>query len=287
MANNLENSRVDQGMTYSRIIFERGLEVSPARNSLKIAGDRNTWQSIFDLVRERYHVRPILITDLVPKLGGVGQGERHSVLAVDGQHLLSLRVGQLQLPQGLPEPTYISLLQHAMNLQYTAEAMVHHCRQLALAYVGICDDQVGIRTRFPIDQPASCFQGRSEGYHEFDALIGAARRTYESLRYILWPVFGSAGKDMPRKFETALKSCTRLPDVLRDRLEESWNLHGTRISEYRDCIHHNVPTTFGIETAFMKKLDCGAWSTQLRIPDNPEAKSKRKFVFDGGLDALT
>ena len=273
-------------MAYSRIIFERGLEVSSARNSLKIPSDQSAMPSLLNFVRTLYNVRPVVLTEVVPKLGG-GEQDRNLVVTVDGQDLLDLRVGKLQLPQGIQESTYISLLQHAMNAQYVAGAMVYHCQKLALVYADICDQLIGIRSVMPIDGEYSSFQGRSEGYYEFEALVTAARRTYDSLRYILWPVFGSGGGQMPSNFPKTIKSCTRLPNSLRDRLSASWASKGEKLTSYRHCIHHYVPVTFGIETASMRKVDCGSWSVQLRIPDNPEAKSTRQFDFAGGLDALT
>jgi hypothetical protein len=37
----------------------------------------------------------------------------------------------------------------------------------------------------------------------------------------------------------------------------------------------------------MQKLDGGVWSVLMRIPDNPEVKSRVAFTFAKGLDALT
>ena len=74
---------------------------------------------------------------------------------------------------------------------------------------------------------------------------------------------------------------------MRDILEESWQVYGERLTDYRDCIIHYTPIDFGMSTANMHKLDDGIWSVMMRIPDNPETKSKSAFTFAKGLDALT
>ena len=37
----------------------------------------------------------------------------------------------------------------------------------------------------------------------------------------------------------------------------------------------------------MKKLSGDVWSTSIFIPDNPEARSQKKFKFNSQIDALT
>jgi hypothetical protein len=59
------------------------------------------------------------------------------------------------------------------------------------------------------------------------------------------------------------------------------------LTDYRDCIIHNAPIDFGLGTGSMQKLDGGVWSVLMRIPDNPEVKSRAAFTFAKGLDALT
>jgi hypothetical protein len=59
------------------------------------------------------------------------------------------------------------------------------------------------------------------------------------------------------------------------------------LTDYRDCIIYNAPIDFGLGTGSMQKLDGGVWSVLMRIPDNPEVKSRAAFTFAKGLDALT
>ena len=165
--------------------------------------------------------------------------------------------------------------------------MVYHCQELSLLYSDICDTALEVRQVLAIEGNTFNLQGQSEAYYEFEALITAARRTYDALRYILWPVFGPGRGSTPSNFSKTLENCNRLTETLRDDLANSWMLHGEKLTAYRDCIQHYVPVTFGNETASLQRVDGGTWSVQLRIPDNPEAKSQRSFQFAGGLDALT
>jgi hypothetical protein len=43
----------------------------------------------------------------------------------------------------------------------------------------------------------------------------------------------------------------------------------------------------GLGTVMMKRLGDGVWRAWARIPDNPQARSKKKFTYTLGLDALT
>ena len=67
----------------------------------------------------------------------------------------------------------------------------------------------------------------------------------------------------------------------------SWNEWGERLTAYRDCMQHYVPVDFGLATVSMKEVLPGVWSASARIPDNPEARSKSAFKFQGRLDALS
>jgi hypothetical protein len=59
------------------------------------------------------------------------------------------------------------------------------------------------------------------------------------------------------------------------------------LTDDRDCIIHNAPIDFGLGTGSMQKLDGSVCSVLMRIPDNPEVKSRAAFTFATGLDGLT
>jgi hypothetical protein len=180
------------------------------------------------------------------------------------------------------------LMYDAHAVQYSAGALVHHVAGMVSAYEKVRDAFKDLRTipGATTDRRA-IFGSRPEPYYEFDALLGVVRRSYDSCRYLLWKCFGPTQGTLPRSFERALPHCERLDPAVRQRLERSWSAWGTRITAYRDCVHHYVPIDFGISSIFMEEPLAGVWGATARIPDNPEARSKHRFQFTGGLDALT
>lgn len=273
-------------MSVVRIIFEKGIEIGNAQNSIRLPVNGRPLVDLYAQVMKIYGVRPLLVTENVGGLAG-SPHERHLVLALDGQSILNVRLSSISLPKGLAESRYSKLLRPAMNIQYAAGAMVYHCEQLALLYASICDQACDYDKISGIECKAFDFQGQSAAYYEIDAMITSARRTYDSIRYILWPVFGLGGGQTPRNFIKTLDACNRMPARLREVLAQSWSLYGEKLTAYRDCIQHYVPISHGFQTACLEQVVGGYWSVCLRIPDNPEAKSQHSFCFPRGLDALT
>ena len=177
------------------------------------------------------------------------------------------------------------------NLIYIVGAVIYHCKQLADIYSNICKDYVKRYVNVDLagsrDEDEAMFGPQPTGYYEFDALITAAKRTYNTTRYILWKVFGPYDVSVPASFEKTLIKCNRLPSALAERLNMSWSRFGKKLTDYRDCIQHYISIDFWSSTVLMKRLQGGVWSTSLWIPDNPEAKSKGKFKFEERIDSLT
>jgi hypothetical protein len=273
-------------MTVTGILFESGLRVGQSVNSVKPSKGDLTFVELFAEIWNRYRVRPVLRTETISSFGSAPE-ERHTVFTLDAKELLNLRISELTTPQGLAEATYISLLRPMMNVQYTAGAMVYHCQELALRYAGLCHKASTLRRIMPIEGDVFTYQDASEGYYEVEALITAARRTFDALRYILWAVFGPGGGSTPSNFPKSLAGCVNLPDALRESLESSWSDYGERVTEYRDCLQHNVPVTSQLQHAMFRRIDEDHWSVRLPLPDNPEVKSQKAFTFAKNLDALT
>jgi hypothetical protein len=166
-------------VVYKRVVFERGLEIGAARNSLPLPSNVSSLADITAFVWANFKVRPILLTEEIPS-----RGDRHHILTTDSKNLLNILLGGLQAPTGLPENLYISIARPRLNLQYVAGALVYHCEQLALRYSAICD--LAVQDADPIHGGYFNLQGQDEAYYEFDSLVTAARRTYDSMRYILW-----------------------------------------------------------------------------------------------------
>lgn len=49
---------------------------------------------------------------------------------------------------------------------------------------------------------------------------------------------------------------------------------------------HYVPLNAGLETCWMEKFD-GLWGVNVRLPDNPDTKSRKQFNFSNGPEALS
>jgi len=176
---------------------------------------------------------------------------------------------------------------HAFDLEYLSAALVYHLEALARHYETIRDRFREIIPGASVSKEAN-YQNQPEPYFEFDAVITAARRAYNSCRYLLWQRWGPATYfPLPNSFSRTVSLCESLDSNLRADLLASWDQCGIKLTAYRDCMQHYVPVDFGLATVSMKEVLPGIWSASARIPDNPEARSKKAFRFQGRLDALS
>ena len=102
-------------MCITRIIFEKGIEVGTARNSVRMPTNGNTFAETFAQISQRYGVRPVLLTETVPRFGGSSR-QRHSVLSLNGRDQLNVLLSSLVLPRGAPQTMYVRLLRAAINI---------------------------------------------------------------------------------------------------------------------------------------------------------------------------
>lgn len=266
------------GLDISHIIFEKGLEVHRYEGG---------WRSIHNCqepvtcdpsrIFADYHLRPIVLTVNLPK------SSRYFLVPDSTGRLLEIEMSELT--QIAPFQNRLFVMQN-FDLSYTVGAVIHHCHQLAQAYVKVC--QEFSRIPFPSREISSpcVFSDQSEPYYEFAALITAARRFYTTARRPIWIAFGCGGS-IPSSFEKTVTRCTKMPSNLRQQLDQSWSLYGEKLKDYRDCIEHYTQLGDHIPFAFMEHLDKRLWTAWLRIPDNPQAKSIKNFHYDYKLDALT
>lgn len=278
-----------------QIIYERGLEIRLESDGLwyfqsvrgqKVTADPSTIENI-------YGVHPIVTT--VHVLSDVeGADYKDTFLVLPDGSLYELRLTDIHNELYGVGATYSErLIEQINNVIYTVEALSYHCRRLAECYSGICRDYADhVLSRLPdgSELEASGYGGYDEKPHyEFDALVTAARRSYDVMRYLLWNYFGSGGGSVPASFYRTLPLCTKLLPSLSSRLQQSWSQFGVKLTDYRDCIQHYVPIGPGSDSSHvqMTKLQGVAWSTSFYIPDNPEAKSKKHFRYTSSLDALT
>jgi hypothetical protein len=169
------------------------------------------------------------------------------------------------------------------GLQYLLEAVAYHCKRLAELYSDVCYMHDSIPWPEPKRTP-TLLGHAYDPWYEFDALITAARRTYNSMRGPVWNIFGKK-TDCPKKLTATLRECTNIPQPLKERIEESWNHYGERLKKYRDCIQHYESLDFAMGSIVVNRIENGPSTALVRIPDNPEANSKKNFRYELGLDA--
>ena len=265
-----------------RSVLEHGVELRSANEGWTVssapAGAGINFKSLSEAVAAHSPFRPVLVTEK-RNFGG----DLTLLLRCDAKELFGVCISDLMNRPLAPDTVY-----PVYHLSYLLGAVGYHCQRLAEIYADIARHYCQI-TQIPGhgDNDVATFGYQTEPYYEFEALIGAARRTYDSARYVLWRRFGSKKSSAPRSLERLLKAPTNMPDTLHQRLARSWQNFGVPLTNYRDCIHHYVPVDFGLASAFMRRHSSRAWTTTIRIPDNPEVRSKNQFTFALDRDALT
>jgi len=184
-------------------------------------------------------------------------------------------------------------LPHAVSMNYLLGAVVYHCKKLAEAYSQITQGYAKAvhlhNEQQPSDPSSEQFWAgnRVEPFYEFEAFIASVRRAYDSMRYIIWQALVSNKGSTPSSFPDTLKASTGLPDPLKARLYRSWAEFGEKATAYRDCILHYVPIGGGWSNVRVYRLSGGIWTCSVLLPDNPEARSIKKFTYNSNTDALS
>lgn len=279
----VQELRDTKHVTLIRVVYEFGLEATRQPRGWVVSSAEPSACQVFaspSAVSEALGRLPCLFTERFDD----GR-ERSLMLRADGRTPFAL--GVTELMTGSP---YADDIYHAHHIAYLVGAVAYHCERMAESYADICRQFAAISgvaasSPNPVSDRAT-FGYQAEPYYEFDAAITAARRAYDISRFLIWRRFGGAGS-MPSSFAKTLKTASGLTDDLRSRLEKSWTEFGERITDYRDCIQHYVPVDFGLASASMEKVDGAFWSVRIRIPDNPEARSKKAFTYAKGCDALS
>ncbi len=265
-------------MALIRIVYEFGVEAISQPDGWVVTsaerGDRRVFAGPAALTNT-LGLLPCVITERFES-----SHERSLLLRADSRTPFGLGVTELCTGSLLPEAVY-----HAHHIAYLVGAVAYHYERLAELCASICRRFASFPEPGP---PMDCasFSHEPEPYYEFDAAITAARRAYDASRYLLWKCYGGDGS-VPSSFARTLVACTRLTGDLRSRLEESWSKFGQQLTDYRDCIQHYVPVDFGLADAWMEKVAGTFWSVRIRIPDNPQARSKEAFEYTQGRDALS
>jgi len=292
-------------MNLVQVVFEKGVTLEYSSTGslyfLSVGKPHSSIPMTIGEFTEKYSIRPILITVCLSK------GMTKKYLLSTNQEL---GTKDFQLQQMIFDKQAIGILEVMMthllfdhlenlstisdslvgrlfNLQYVIGATIYHCKRLAEIYSHICHQFANLPTVVIKDSKSMIFGNFPDPLYEFDALITAARRTYDYTRYIIWDVFGPGGGSTPRSFPTTLPICENLPTSLAISLEDSWEKYGKKLKAYRDCIQHYSPLNHAISSNKMVRIEENVWSTSIFIPDNPDARSITKFRFADEIDALT
>jgi hypothetical protein len=208
----------------------------------------------------------------------------HDFLApvTPGQPVLELQVQQLAHDLLISVET--RFVAHVRNLAYIAEATTYHCSQLAAQYLTVLDTVTEGGRNLELFSEDFIFSGATSPYFEFDALITAAVRAYDTARFPLWAAYGHRGSP-PTNFERVVAR-VNAPTPLTATLADAVEVYN-RAKKYRDCLQHYAQ--FGARLPFsrIQLLKGQVWSAVVLLPDNPEAKSYDKFLYAKQIDALS
>ncbi len=268
----------------SRVIMERGVELRRMlSDTLPYEAYRATdeWEIIgksgpeivsYQQIREELRLSPILM-GIMPVIG-----EEHFLLAPDkGGPILDILLQELRKGSfKLGDKTQLGL-----SLSYISEATLYHARQLALSCTSLA--HTGAENS-PHESEDFILSGAVEPYFEFEALVTAAVRSFETSRYLFWNLYGT-NNSAPSNFDKTIEKCT-FPKEIEISISELSDVY-KRAKEYRDCVQHNAH--FGARLPFgrIQLYKNIAWSILVLLPDNPHDKSYKKFSFDTNKDALT
>ncbi|MBW2045590.1 MAG: hypothetical protein JRI96_12020 [Deltaproteobacteria bacterium] len=173
-------------------------------------------------------------------------------------------------------------------LYYLVGSAFYHCRRLAEEYCNTILSYLKIAKKIKVLQGKKppILMGQTAPYYEFDSLISSAIQALEISRYIIWRFFKHPReKTLPRSWKNLLQHI-KLPDDLRQKINNFQKQFGIKIKDYRDCIQHYIPLTGGFSNANINVEDRGVLKVYFFIPDNPEARSYKDFKFALKIDAL-
>jgi hypothetical protein len=170
------------------------------------------------------------------------------------------------------------------SLIYMMESSLYHCLALARWYSDECTRHSQWLLSFPADIDKQVFVP-NDPYYEFEALVTAIVRGYDTLRYALWKKWGGSGS-IPSSYGRVVDAMVGCPQEVTVRLQSSRDGAYSRAKDYRDCIQHYVDVGSS-SWAMMELLRESVWSVIVRVPDNPETRSSNRWVFSQNHDALT
>lgn len=201
-----------------------------------------------------------------------------TVVDRDGSSLNQRALQALDVPSAHRVADYYE----EQDLRYSLRSALYHLDRVIGFYVEKC------ALFEEMDHPVGTFSGNtheSRIYFEVDALLAAARRTYDFMANLLWKHYSPPGRTGRwRSIRTAVKSEGVLPPDVAEWLRDSWSEVGLTAGGYRDCLMHHAPLTNGNETCWMHRYG-NRWGATVRLPV-PGSQSRREYDLENGPDAL-
>jgi hypothetical protein len=262
-----------------RFIFEKGLEILNKDGQWHLQCNKN--QHIVLNCREAihtYNVKPVVVYQ---QLAWAQSG---LLLSLRTDKFLNSTFNQILTLPSENQTAYEKIIFHAINFRHNVGSVLYHCQRLAEVYAYIRRDFINTGIQ-PQAEKISFSPYFETPYFDFEALVTAAVRFYETMRFLLWNTFEHTGST-PRSLEGALEHSHQIPRDLINYLGESKARIADKAKSYRDCIAHNFPAFRGGPNVTMERVQNGSWLIVALIPDNPECKSQKRFAYDLGVDAL-
>jgi hypothetical protein len=167
------------------------------------------------------------------------------------------------------------------DLRHSLRAMLYHLDRVISLYVDVA---ALFESLHPVVTEGNT--GGEAIYFELEAFLSAARRVYESIRKVLWKHYGPPRGSRWTSIRQVLKNPYNIPEHFQEILCESLNNYGFKLADYRDCIAHSDPLNDGYPTCRLRGFG-GRWGVENILPSNPECKSRKKYTFVHGPEALT
>lgn len=180
-------------------------------------------------------------------------------------------------------PHYQADYYQEYDLRYCVLAALYHMNRLVDLYVRIT--QLFER----LHSPGTAISGNTSDpqmFYEIDAFLTAGRRVYEALIKVLWKHYYPGTPGRWDSVRDAVKSLDNVPPLFADELRESWSTVGEKLADYRNCVAHFDPLTNGSTTCWIAWYGNRSGMT-VKLPANPNRKSRKAFDFDSGPEALS
>ncbi|KAF0957352.1 hypothetical protein [Rhodococcus sp. T7] len=215
----------------------------------------------------------VLATTRLP----IYSGYDFAIVDSDGS---SLNERAIQLAQ-VNRPHAVADFYEESDVRYCLLATLYHLNQLIRLYTDGCRL---FDSTYPSSNSTEGNFNNPRVFYEIDALLGSAKRVYESIRKVLWKHYAPGPQGRWKSIRKAVES-PDIPEPFRSELRLSWDTYGETLADYRNCVAHYDPLTDGATTCWMERYE-DRWGMTVKLPSNPSAKSRSGYNFDSGPEAL-